>query len=78
MKDQNPQQAAPGAALDSQPELITKQVFSHRMSWSVRKTDQLCHDRRIPFVKLGKMVRIPWPEARDHLLRNYQINAHGQ
>ncbi len=78
MKDEIVQQAAPGAAVDRQPELITKQVFSQRMSWSVRTTDNFIRLRKIPFCKLGKIVRIPWPEARDHLLRNYQINACGQ
>jgi len=78
MKDNIVQQAATGAALESQPELITKQTFSQRMSWSVRTTDNFLRLRKIPFCKLGKIVRIPWPEARDHLLRNYQINAHGQ
>jgi hypothetical protein len=70
--------AEASGALDPQPEFITKRVFSERMAWSVRTTDNFLRQRKIPFCKLGKIVRIPWPEARDHLLRNYRINAVGQ
>jgi len=77
MKDQTVQQAASGAAIETLPGFITKQVFSERMAWSLRTTDNLLRQRKIPFCKLGKIVRIPWPEARDHVLRNYRINAHG-
>jgi hypothetical protein len=78
MKDQTVQQAATGAAIESLPGFITKRVFSEQMAWSLRKTDMLLQQRKIPFIKLGKLVRIPWPEARDHLLRNYKINPIGE
>ena len=72
------QVAASGAALEPQPGFITKQDFSARMAWSLRTTDNLLRQRKIPFCKLGKIVRIPWPEARDHVLRKYRINASGE
>jgi len=75
MKINTIQQAAPGAAIDSPTGFITKQIFSERMAWSLRTTDNLLKARKVPFCKVGKMCRIPWPEARDHLLRNYRINA---
>lgn len=78
MNNQSNQQAATGAATESPPEFITKQVFSDRMAWSLRTTDNLLRQRKIPFCKLGKIVRIPWPEAREHVLRNYRIHAGGE
>ncbi len=77
MKVQPVQQAATGAAIETPPGFITKQVFSERMAWSLRTTDNLLRQRKIPFCKVGKICRIPWPEARDHVLRNYRINATG-
>jgi hypothetical protein len=78
MKTTEVQEAATGAATESLPGFITKKVFSERMSWSARTTDNFLKARKIPFCKLGKIVRIPWPEARDHVLRNYRINALGE
>jgi hypothetical protein len=75
MSDNNTTPESSGTGTESQPEFITKRVFSARMAWSVRTTDNFLRQRKIPFCKLGKIVRIPWPEAREHLLRNYKINA---
>jgi hypothetical protein len=78
MKQDSIQQAEAAQALESEPVFLTKQVFSERMAWSLRTTDNLLKLRKIPYCKLGKIVRIPWPEAREHLIRNYQLNARGQ
>jgi len=66
---------------DARPDelsFITKRIFAQRMSVSLRTTDNWLRLRKIPFCKFGKIVRIPWPEAREHCLRNYKINAHGE
>jgi len=79
MKDKTTQQAATGAALESEPEVDTKQIFAGRMRVSVRTVDNWLKDGKIPCLRLGgKIVRIPWKEARDHLLRKYRVNARGE
>lgn len=79
MKDKPTQQPVPGVGFESEPDLDTKQIFAGRMRVSIRTVDHWIRDGKIPFLRLGgKMVRIPWREARDHLLRNYRVNARGE
>ena len=61
-----------------EPDLDRKARFAQRASVSVRSVDNWIHDRRIPFLKVGGTVLIPWREALDHLRRNYGINARGE
>lgn len=79
MKAANSIQPVSGAASESEPEFDTKQIFAGRMRVSVRTVDHWLKDGKIPCLRLGgKIVRIPWKEARDHLLCNYRVNARGE
>jgi len=62
----------------NEPELDRKKRFAQRASVSVRCVDNWLHDRRIPFLKIGRTVLIPWREALDKLKRDYQSNAFGE
>ncbi len=60
----------------TEPDLITKAEFAKRTCMSVRSVEKLLAERRIPCIRMTrKLVRIPWAEARDHMRRNFQINA---
>lgn len=61
-----------------EPELERKRQFAHRASVSVRSVDNWIRDRRIPFLKIGRTVLIPWREALETLNRNYRLNARGE
>jgi excisionase family DNA binding protein len=67
---------APSAGLAAEPELDRKARFAQRASVSVRCVDNWIHDRRIPFLKIGRTVLIPWREALETLNRNYRLNPH--
>jgi excisionase family DNA binding protein len=67
----------PGSGRKIEPELDRKQQFAQRASVSVRSVDNWIHDRRIPYLKIGRTVLIPWREALETLNRNYRLNAHG-
>jgi excisionase family DNA binding protein len=64
-----------GPGRNSEPELDRKQQFAQRASVSVRSVDNWIRDRRIPFLRIGRTVRIPWREALETLNRNYRLNA---
>jgi len=78
MQYETTQQPASGAGLESQPELERKARFAQRASVSVRCVDNWMHDRRIPFLKIGHTVLIPWREALETLNRNYRLSARGE
>jgi hypothetical protein len=40
--------------------------------------DNWIHDRRIPFLKIGRTVFIPWREALETLSRDYRLNPRGE
>jgi excisionase family DNA binding protein len=67
-----------GPGRNSEPELDRKRKFAQRASVSPRCVDNWLHDRRIPFLKVGRTVLIPWREALEKLKRDYQINARGE
>ncbi len=64
-----------GPGRNSEPELDRKARFAQRASVSVRCVDNWLRDRRIPFLKIGRAVLIPWREALETLNRNYRLNA---
>ena len=64
-----------GPGRNTEPELDRIPRFSQRVSVSTRCVQNWLHDRRIPFLKVGKTVLIPWREALEKLKRDYQINA---
>jgi len=66
----------PGPSIE--PELDRKPQFAKRASVSVRSVDNWIHDRKIPFLKIGRTVLIPWREALETLNRNYRLNARGE
>lgn len=67
-----------GPGQEAEPELDRKQRFAQRASVSIRCVDNWIHDHRIPFLKIGRTVLIPWREALETLNRNYRVNAHGR
>lgn len=76
MKEINTPDAGPGR--NNEPELDRKARFAQRASVSVRCVDNWIHDRRIPFLKIGRTVLIPWREALETLNRNYRLNPRGE
>jgi len=66
-----------GSVRNIEPELDRKREFAKRVSVSVRSVDNWIHDRRIPYLKIGRTVLIPWREALETLNRNYRLNARG-
>ena len=71
-------QPVTGAGQPAQPELDRKARFAQRASVSVRCVDNWIHDRRIPFLKIGRTVLIPWREALETLNRHYRLNPRGE
>lgn len=71
-------QPASGAGLAAEPEFDRKARFADRTSVSCRCVDNWIHDRRIPFLKIGRAVLIPWREALETLNRNYRLNPRGE
>ncbi len=71
----NTHQPAPGLGLEEEPELDRKKRFAQRASVSVRCVDNWIRDSRIPYLKVGRAVLIPWREALETLKRNYRVNA---
>ena len=67
-----------GQGQDTEPEFDRKRRFANRVSVSVRCVDNWIRDRRIPFLKVGRAVLIPWREAVDTLKRQYRRNARGE
>ena len=47
----------PGSGRNIEPELDRKREFAKRASVSVRSVDNWIHDRRIPYLKIGRKVR---------------------
>lgn len=76
-KTSNYIQSASGAGSRVEPELDRKRRFAQRASVSVRCVENWVHDRRIPYLKIGRAVLIPWREALETLNRNYRLNARG-
>jgi excisionase family DNA binding protein len=68
---------AVGPGLQSEPYLERKRPFAHRTSVSVRCVDNWLKDHRIPFLKIGRTVLIPWREALETLNRDYRLDARG-
>jgi hypothetical protein len=75
MNDDKEITPASGAGLAAEPELDRKPRFAERASVSVRQVDYWIHDQRIPYLKIGRTVLIPWREALETLNRNYRRNA---
>jgi excisionase family DNA binding protein len=71
-------QPVSGAGNTTEPELERKPQFARRASVSVRCVDNWIRDRRIPFLKIGRAVLIPWREALDTLNHKYRMNARGE
>lgn len=78
MNDNKEIQPATGAGQAAEPELDRKARFAQRASVSVRCLDNWIHDRRIPFLKIGRTVLIPWREALATLNRHYRLNPRGE
>ncbi len=68
---------APSSAAQIEPELDRKRRFAQRTSVSVRCVDNWLSQKRIPYIRVGRVVLIPWREALAHLNRNYRVNANG-
>lgn len=67
-----------GLGRNSEPEFDRKKQFARRAAVSGRCVDNWLHDRRIPFLKVGKTVLIPWRAALEKLKQDYQINARNE
>ncbi len=67
-----------GPGRKSEPEFDRKARFAQRASVSVHCVDNWIRDRRIPFLKIGRTVLIPWREALETLSRNYRLNPRGE
>jgi excisionase family DNA binding protein len=63
------------APVAAEPELDRKGRFAQRVAVSPRTIDNWMADGRIPFLKIGRTVRIPWRQALEVLNRNYRLNA---
>ena len=51
---------------------------SERKNPPVRCVDTWIRDGRIPFLKIGRTVLIPWREALETLNRDYRLNARSE
>ena len=71
------QAAAACRPTTTDPELERKHQFARRVSVSVRAVDNWIRDRKIPYLKVGRTVLIPWKDALDELKRKYRLNATG-
>jgi hypothetical protein len=60
-----------------EPDLDRKIRFAQRAGVSPRCLDNWIRDRRIPFLRVGKIVLIPWKEALGHLNHNYRVSPRG-
>ena len=60
------------------PEYDRKPQFAKRAAVSLRCVDNWIRDRRIPILRVGRTVLIPWREALDTLNRNYRLNARSE
>ena len=73
----NIEQAAPGSAAQTEPELLTKAETAHLLGVSTRTVDNMMRDNRISYVKLtAKMVRFPRREILQHIREHLTIHAH--
>lgn len=61
-----------------EPDLDRKPRFAERAGISPRCLDNWLKQKRIPYLRVGKVILIPWREALAHLRRNYGINARGE
>ena len=61
-----------------EPDLYRKRRFAECAGISPRCLDNWLKLKRIPYLRVGKVVLIPWREALAHLRRNYGINARGE
>jgi len=61
-----------------EPDLDRKPRFAERAGISPRCLDNWLKLKRIPYLRVGKVVLIPWREALAHLRRNYGINPRGE
>jgi excisionase family DNA binding protein len=67
--------SVPGTDSCIEPEFERKADFAKRVSVSVRCLDNWVRDKRIPYLKIGRTVLIPWREALATLNRKYRLNA---
>lgn len=59
--------------------LLTKAQFAERIGVCPRSVDSWCASKKIPFLRItSRLIRIPWPEALDHLNRKFRINPRGE
>ena len=58
--------------VEPEPELDRKKQFAHRANVSVRTVDNWLADGRIPFLKVGRIVLIPWRDALATLTQRYR------
>ena len=64
--------------IEPEPELDRKKQFARRANVSVRTVDNWLADGRIPYLKIGRTVLIPWGDALSTLNRKYRLEAHGE
>jgi excisionase family DNA binding protein len=73
----NIDQAAPGSAAQTEPELLSKTEVAQLLGVSTRTVDNLMRQNRISYVKLTpKMVRFPRREILQHIREHLTIHAH--
>ena len=60
------------------PDFDRKIEFARRVGISNRTCDNWIRHKRIPIVKVGRVVLIPWREAIAHLNQRYRIRAVGE
>lgn len=60
------------------PDFDRKVEFARRVGISNRTCDNWIRHKRIPVVKVGRVVLIPWREALEHLNQRYRIHAVGE
>ena len=59
--------------------LLTKAQFAERIGVCPRSIDSWCATKKIPFLRItSRLIRIPWPEALDHLNRKFRVNPRGE
>jgi hypothetical protein len=52
----------------------TKEMISARYRWSVRTTEHHMKDGKLPFIRIGRMVRFD-PEQCDRAVEKFQQNS---
>ncbi len=70
--------SAPGSAVQTEPELLTKPQAALLLGVSTRTIDNMVRQRRISYVKLtAKIIRFPRREILHNIATNLTVHAFG-